>query len=834
MSEVIDLCSSESEDESRKLPAAAARAHLSSQNRVIISLVDDDDDDDDSYIEPRGPSPISVAESSNLIQEDRKMPAVASSHKSPSQRQNLPAAKKAKTIHHHHHHLNLSSGRDNDDDDEIEEVAAPNRFQIDSAGVTAAAAATANDDDLIIITGHKGDNTLADFPHSREHCVVHPLQKNLTGTTTLSNNNNNNSKKYCPNCYCWVCDIRAADCKHWDQHCVAMFASTFWRNERERLKQAAKATASDTTAGHATVPRSSAAAVIPTTSTTPTQEELQRYAHLPEPSAYSVSAWLDQATYIYPQELTPPPTVVTNLRHYQKQSLAFMVNVERSDDASLQGRGKTRGGWLASEVGMGKTAVVISLIATNPQTRKNPPVQEMYKHVLGCEQRAMLARKQRKMVERLRIKATVVFTSVSLMGQWEDECKKHAPSLVVYRFHGSATRKNGINLRKFKPDVASKLANADIIISSSRTEFPRNIVDSFAFHRVIQDESHLFGTASACSSKASQVTGKRRWCVTATPCSNNSVSSLHLQASFLGFGPFSDSRACETYMKIIRNRGWEGVCPSRKELFYFTTEQLKKVMIRHTKSQRIHGLEALALPPSTTTVVHVKMSSREKIVYEEAFREANVVFQRKTTPDYRVGTFYFEQNLLYRVAIENLLGKSERSSKIVTLVEELEQFRTTCPSMKVVVFTHYKLTQNLVAQASRASGFNVYSFNGSSCARARDAAIQSFQKEDGPPAVFVITLKSGSVGITLTSASRVYLMEPCLNPAAEVQAAGRIHRLGQTKQVEVRKLVYKDSFETNILHLQREIQAGRISIQNERIPGPVVKIILEGQHGATM
>ncbi|EOD22845.1 hypothetical protein EMIHUDRAFT_59280, partial [Emiliania huxleyi CCMP1516] len=64
--------------------------------------------------------------------------------------------------------------------------------------------------------------------------------------------------------------------------------------------------------------------------------------------------------------------------------------------------------------------------------------------------------------------------------------------------------------------------------------------------------------------------------------------------------------------------------------------------------------------------------------------------------------------------------------------------------------------------------------------------------------VLVVTLRVGAVGMTLTSANRVYLFEPAFNPAAEVQAAGRIHRLGQTKDVLVTRFVYRDSIEENI------------------------------------
>jgi hypothetical protein len=71
-------------------------------------------------------------------------------------------------------------------------------------------------------------------------------------------------------------------------------------------------------------------------------------------------------------------------------------------------------------------------------------------------------------------------------------------------------------------------------------------------------------------------------------------------------------------------------------------------------------------------------------------------------------------------------------------------------------------------------------------------------------------------------------MEPCIDPGVEVQAAGRIHRLGQTKHVHVKKLIFKNTVEANIVDLHKEIMAGRISIANGFVPPKEVKILAKG------
>jgi hypothetical protein len=193
---------------------------------------------------------------------------------------------------------------------------------------------------------------------------------------------------------------------------------------------------------------------------------------------------------------------------------------------------------------MGKTAIVISLVAANPMPFTAP---------VGT------------------YKATVVMTSVSLMGQWEDECRKHAPRLKAYRYHPSSGGRMTLQ----------EVAQADIIITSA-TKISNNILDPLTFHRVVMDESHLLGSASAIVNCACLKRGDRRWCISATPCTS-SLTELGYQSTFLQLS----ANEC------------------RRLSF------LKKHMIRHVKTQRINGCLALALPPTTTTVKVISMAQME-------------------------------------------------------------------------------------------------------------------------------------------------------------------------------------------------------------------------------
>ena len=246
-------------------------------------------------------------------------------------------------------------------------------------------------------------------------------------------------------------------------------------------------------------------------------------------------------------------------------------------------------------------------------------------------------------------------------------------------------------------------------------------------------------------------------------------------------------------------------------------------MIRHTKSQRISGSEALALPASTTTTDFVEMSTQERTLFGRANKGAHVMRGYEKTG---AKIFALEQCFVFQ--LKKILSDHPQLelTKVNALLSNIRELRRSEPAFRAVVFTQYIPVHKACVEALSHEGLLVYEFNGSTSAQSRDSAIRNFQNQaDGKPAVFVITLRSGNVGITLTAASVVYLMEPSIDPAAEVQAAGRIHRLGQTKAVHVKKFVFKNSIESNIVDLHKEIVEGRISITNAFVPPPGVKIL---------
>jgi SNF2 family DNA or RNA helicase len=447
-----------------------------------------------------------------------------------------------------------------------------------------------------------------------------------------------------------------------------------------------------------------------------------------------------------------------------------------------------------------------------------------------------------KAPQRPKLKTTVVFTSVSLLGQWEDECARHAPGLVVRRFHPTSKGKTA----KFLDESQTTANPPDVIISTTTFSWPDWTKD-YEFHRIVVDESHLFGTASAKRNYAEAVPSLRRWCCTATPMSM-SAASISSQAGFLG-------------RQDIWLEATNFDC-KRPGSFAAFKDKLAPIFIRHTKAQRIGGSCALALPASVARTVTLTMSADERALYDIELQTASASKRTSLRRLARHGGKRYELerclgNFLVSAANsysdahpaptlppfqrmhvatkrpgrkEEWNLRPEKSSKLVALRADLANLRRRDASCHAVVFTAYNRLHKAACAALRDDGFVVCEFTGGTSANDRDKHIRTFQsglgKRGAPATVFVITTRSGNVGITLTAATRVYLMEPMLDPGTEVQAAGRIHRLGQTKDVLVTRFCFKGTVEEDIVKLHAKIAAGDIALSDSHFPAAGVKILM--------
>ena len=139
----------------------------------------------------------------------------------------------------------------------------------------------------------------------------------------------------------------------------------------------------------------------------------------------------------------------------------------------------------------------------------------------------------------------------------------------------------------------------------------------------------------------------------------------------------------------------------------------------------------------------------------------------------------------------------EMDSKLNTLLSALEKQRLADPTAKALVFSSFTASLKWLAIKLQERGFQHATITGKMSLSQRAAALAAFQRAP-PTTIFLLSLRSGAVGLNLTAASQVFLLEPCFNPALEEQAIGRVHRLGQTRPCTITRLVVRDSLEQRI------------------------------------
>ncbi|XP_034714305.1 helicase-like transcription factor [Etheostoma cragini] len=151
--------------------------------------------------------------------------------------------------------------------------------------------------------------------------------------------------------------------------------------------------------------------------------------------------------------------------------------------------------------------------------------------------------------------------------------------------------------------------------------------------------------------------------------------------------------------------------------------------------------------------------------------------------------------------------KWRTSSKVQALMGNLLRLRCEDSSIKYLVVSQFTRFLSILETPLREHGFSFVRLDGTMSQKKRTQVIQEFQSSAADsPAIMLLSLKAGGVGLNLTAASHVFLMDPAWNPATEEQCIDRCHRLGQTRKVIVTKFIVKDSVEENMVKIQRQKQ----------------------------
>jgi SNF2 family DNA or RNA helicase len=438
------------------------------------------------------------------------------------------------------------------------------------------------------------------------------------------------------------------------------------------------------------------------------------------------------------------PEIKASLRPYQQSGFHWLQSLDELG----------WGGCLADDMGLGKTLQTISFLQF---------VKEKYP---GSTQ--------------------LVVCPTSLIFNWENELQKFCPSMKFHTHYGLQ-----------RELTKSHVEDNDVILTTYG--LARNDIEQltgFLWQYVILDESQAIKNPDARVTKAIlQLRAVNRVILSGTPVQNN-TSDIYSQFNFVNPG-------------LLGNREFfnrEFATPIDKFGSIEKTRHLKKIIhpftLRRTKEQ-----VAKDLPEKTTTVLWCTMDEDQRKFYNQ-YRDGyrnNLLKKIDEEGIGKSGMYVLEGLLRLRQICDHpaLVTKAEDdphgSVKIDELIREVKE---NASNHKVLVFSQFTEMLQLISREFDKESIPYTYLDGSTPIHERKEEVERFQSDDSIKA-FLISLKAGGVGLNLTVADYVYIVDPWWNPAAEQQAIDRAHRIGQKRNVFAYKMICKDTVEEKILQLQQ-------------------------------
>ncbi|MFC1222284.1 DEAD/DEAH box helicase [Pedobacter sp. BG31] len=377
---------------------------------------------------------------------------------------------------------------------------------------------------------------------------------------------------------------------------------------------------------------------------------------------------------------------------------------------------------------------------------------------------------------------SLIIMPTSLIYNWLTEAKKFTPKLKILAHTGTNRNK----------DVAN-FANYDIIITTyGVTRVDIDELKNFYFNYIILDESQNIKNPASKSFKAVRsLKSKHKLILSGTPV-ENSVSDLWSQLTFLNPGLLgTQAFFYEEYVQAIEKKKDEEKARKLQSI-------IKPFVLRRTKEQ-----VAAELPPKTEQVIYCDMSEDQAAYYEKT----KSAYRNDLLQSMDDGTFAQKQVQLLQglTALRQLANHPvmidgeyiSDSGKFENVIHTLDNVLKG--GHKVLVFSQFVKHLDIFKKHFEAEHIPFAYLDGST--RNRGEIVSEFQ-QNSDLKVFLISIKAGGVGLNLTQADYVFILDPWWNPAVEQQAIDRTHRIGQDKKVFIYKFIAKDTVEEKILALQ--------------------------------
>ena len=369
---------------------------------------------------------------------------------------------------------------------------------------------------------------------------------------------------------------------------------------------------------------------------------------------------------------------------------------------------------------------------------------------------------------------TLVVAPTSVLHGWEQETRRFRPDLRVCRYHGPK--------RALEPEADVTLTTYAILRLDS-VPLAKERWDTLVF----DEAQNVKNPDSQVARAALSLDADFRMALTGTPVENR-LEELWSELHLLNRGLLGSREEFEARVARPIAEGEPGAAEHLRE-------RIRPFVLRRTK-----GEVAPELPPRTDVVLRCVLSEEERAVYDAVRATTLREVQEKLATGGGMMAALEALLRLRQAACHSALvpgQHAERSSKLDLLRETLEE--VCAEEHKALVFSQWTSLLDLVEPELERAGIGFLRLDGST--RDRGAVVAGFQDPAGPP-VLLISLRAGGVGINLTAADHVFLLDPWWNPAVEDQAADRAHRIGQDRPVLVHRLVSEDTVEERILALQ--------------------------------
>lgn len=408
------------------------------------------------------------------------------------------------------------------------------------------------------------------------------------------------------------------------------------------------------------------------------------------------------------------------------------------------------GGCLADDMGLGKTVQTLALLAY--EMEQNPGF------------------------------TSLLVMPTSLIYNWELEARKFTPDLKILVYSGTQRIKDPWRFGEFDLVLTSYgIARLDI-----------NVLKEFFFNYVILDESQSIKNPSSNVSVAvNQLKSKQKLILTGTPVENGTMD-LWSQMNFVNPGLLGTQNSFKKQF----------LQPIEKE-HDATKSQKLHAMIKPFILRRMKSQVATDLPEKVINVKYSAMSPAQEKIYEEikSYYREKIIGELQLAPR---GTQQFTLlrglTQLRQVANHPRLVRDDydgESGKLEDVTFMLQS--TISEGHKVLVFSQFVRHLAIVKEYLLKENIPFAYLDGAT--RDRQKEVEKFQNQDEIK-VFLISLKAGGVGLNLTKAEYVFLLDPWWNPAVEAQAIDRAHRIGQENKVIIYKFITRNSVEEKIMALQ--------------------------------